>query len=462
MLKTLEFTYGDGKLALDFPEDFLAGDVVRPKPSKAKSTERELEAMIDDALAHPHDSPRLKDMVEGKSVALVISDEFRAGLQRLILDRMLVEIHAGRPSKIGVFVATGSHDPKYYAKNITDWFNRSCEFHGIRAELFANECDSGEHVYLGDTSLGSPVEFWDKFMEYEVRAYGHESKHHYMNGYSVIDKQVMPGISSRKTIAACHKFALESDYSLAGRHPFHADPNRQRNPFAQGATDARHLSEKLILKDGKLQKADLPIFALDMISTKTSIDWILAGNPDEVCRRMTAAADELAAFELPRMPYVVISPGGPPACNALYGVQNCFDMALKGAIQPGGEALILAPCSGRPDLPEEVRGLAPDGKSKKLFWDNLCCFLQQPLDDALKHIDENFELYLWKTDRVLKLMRKEGVRMHLFSNLPPEVVEKGGFTPVENPQAWIDERAARGDGLCRAVDDGNKMLILGE
>ena len=63
---------------------------------------------------------------------------------------------------------------------------------------------------------------------------------------------------------------------------------------------------------------------------------------------------------MPKSRYVVVSPGGPPASTALYGVQNCFDMALLGAIQQGGEALVLGPCNGRPGMADDVRGLAPD------------------------------------------------------------------------------------------------------
>ncbi len=462
MIKTLEFTYGDGKLALDFPNAFLAGDLVEPKPSSEKLTERELKKKIDEALAQPVGRPRLRDMVNGKSVAIVMSDEFRAGLQQLIMDRLLVEAKAGNPTRIAVFVATGSHDPKYYVSNIRKWFDASCKFHGIEAEMFANECDAEDKAMLGHTSLGTPVELMKELLTFDVRAYGHESKHHYMNGYSVIDKQVLPGFASRATIAGAHKFALDADHSAAGRIPWHADPERRTNPFAQGAVDGRKLSEAKRWRDGQVVDDPIETFALEMISTKTSIDWIFAGDPDEACRRMTAAADELAAHTLPRTKYVVISPGGPPACNALYGVQNCFDMALKFAIETGGEALVLAPCLGRPDLPDEVKGLAPDLKSKKLFWDNLCRYLKMPIDEALKDIDDNFELYLWKTDRVLKLLRVANINLHLHSALPPELVRNGCIEPCENPQAWIDERANRGDGQVRAIDEGNKLLVIAD
>ena len=174
---------------------------------------------------------------------------------------------------------------------------------------------------------------------------------------------------------------------------------------------------------------------------------------------MIRQADAIAAFEVDKTRYVVASPGGPPACNAVYGVQNCFDMALKGAIENRGEALVLAPCLGKEGLPPEVNGLAPDEKSKTLFWDNLVRFRDTPLAEAAKYIDEKFVLYLWKTDRVLKLMKENRVQLYLYSELPAEKIEPSGIVPVADPQAWIDERAGRGDGLIRAIDKGNTILV---
>ncbi|MBW1873661.1 MAG: hypothetical protein JRJ19_16455 [Deltaproteobacteria bacterium] len=54
---------------------------------------------------------------------------------------------------------------------------------------------------------------------------------------------------------------------------------------------------------------------------------------------MVKVVDRLMAFEVKRSKYVIISPGGPPASQALYGTQNAFDLALKGAIKKGGQAL---------------------------------------------------------------------------------------------------------------------------
>jgi hypothetical protein len=133
---------------------------------------------------------------------------------------------------------------------------------------------------------------------------------------------------------------------------------------------------------------------------------------------------------------------------------------LKYAIKEGGEALIIAPCIGSPGQGEEVKGLATSEKSKALFWDNLVSLREKPLTEATDWIDKNFELYLWKTDRVLKLMLQQKIKLYLYSELPSRKIEPGGFIPVADPNAWIAERAKRGDGKLRVIDEGNKLLVI--
>jgi nickel-dependent lactate racemase len=461
MSRNVALTFGEEKIHLAFPNEFLMGDPVGPKPSPRTLTREEIIQKMDESLGNPVDSPLLRQMVKGKRVGLVVSDEFRAGLQEIIADRMINEIMTGDPAGLDVFIATGSHDSKVYARNLIPEIRKTVDDLGKTVRILPNDCDSGEHLYLGDTELGTPAEVWKEWLKTEVRVYGHEAKHHYMNGYSAVDKQVCPGLSSRRCIASTHKRALQHHFSAAGRSPYHRLESRRKNPFAEDNRSVRRLADRHLLMGGELKDVGpLPAFLLEMVSTKTSIDWIMSGDPETVSQHMTAAVDELAAHALPRAKYVVISPGGPPACNALYGVQNCFDMALKFAIERGGEALVLAPCSGRPDLPEEVSGLAPDAKSKALFWDNLVKWLPEPLANWSEWVEDNFELYLWKTDRVLKLQQEQEVKLHLYSELNQDKVTRGGFNPVRDPNGWIAERAARGDGQALVIDEGNKVLVL--
>ncbi len=458
----IDFTYGLETLSLDIPDSFLAGEVIRPRPVQASQS---VDEAIAQALASPVGSPRLREMVEGKRVAVVMSDEFRAGQHERIIHALLREIAAGGPGEVTVLVATGSHDPDYYSRRIKGWIAAAAQSAGLEVKTVVNDCDDLDaHVRIGVTDGGTPIEIHKDWLAAEVRVYGHESKHHYMNGYSCIDKQVTPGLATRAAIEASHKKALFHNDSVAGRNPWCEDETRRFNPFGIESRDCRLASERVIYDpaSGAVESRPAARFALDMISTADAVLWAQAGDPDQATREMTKQADAIAAFEVERTRYVVVSPGGPPACNAVYGVQNCFDMALKGAIRNGGEALVLAPCLGKEGLPEDVNGLAPDEKSKRLFWDNLVRFRDTPLEEAARWIDEHFELYLWKTDRVLKLMKENRVRLYLYSELPAEKVEPSGLIPVSDPQAWLDERAARGDGRVTAIDKGNTILVRGK
>ncbi|MBW2535071.1 MAG: hypothetical protein JRI55_26500 [Deltaproteobacteria bacterium] len=134
---------------------------------------------------------------------------------------------------------------------------------------------------------------------------------------------------------------------------------------------------------------------------------------------------------------------------------------MKGAVEKGGEVLVVAPCEGRPDLPEHVRGFATSESSLELFWNNLVRFKDTPLEECHRVIHDTFQLYMWKTFRVLKNFKEDQLAIHVHSQLPADRLAEAGFVPVADPQAWIDERAARGDGQCRVIDNGNKMFVMG-
>jgi nickel-dependent lactate racemase len=457
--RAITLTYGTGARTLEVDEAFLAAEPIAPR--KVDLPKRDPRDVIRQGLASPIGRPRLRDMVRGKRVALVVSDDFRAGLQVEIGDCLLEEMAAGEPAFVSILPATGSHNPQVYAKRANDALEATAKRLGLAHEIVWHDTDTSPCVEVAKTKLGTRLIVDQAFMKAEVRVYGHEAKHHYMAGYSCIDKQVIPGVSMRKTIEMNHKLSLDED-SRAGNISYHKDPARQRNLFSADARNGREILEGfLLLEDGTLVERKTESFGLDMISEKQDILWIASGDPAAVSAMMPEQVDRFGAFMVERQKYVIISPGGPPACQALYGTQNCFDMALLGAILEGGEALIVAPCDGREDLPPDVSGLAPGRKSKELFYDNLVCLQCKPLDECETHIRDHFELYLWKTIRVLRLTKKYGLSLYLHSELPDEALTKAGFIPAHDPQRWIDERAARGDGRCTVIDGGNKLFVSG-
>lgn len=460
MDENVSLTYGKSRINFSIPSGVLAGPVISPRQPEDGANPNVADA-ISRALENPLASPRLRHLSRDRRVALVLSDEFRAGQHLEIARGLLREIAAGGPARVSVLIATGSHDRGIYGERIADFARQALREAGLSQEpVFINDCDDEtSHSFIGATPSGTPLFVHKELLRADLRVHGHEGKHHYMNGYSCFDKQIVPGLSMRKSIEANHKLALHHDYSVAGRSPWLEEPARQHNPFGGDNRDSRQMSQRVVLKGDDLVPGRPVVFGLDMISEKGTVKWAASGDPDGVTRRMVVEADDLSMFTVEPTRYVVISPGGPPASQALYGVQNCFDMALKNAILPGGEALVIAPCDGRPDLPPDVSGLAPDGKSKELFWDNLVRFSTQPLETWNPFVQNNFELYLWKTDRVLKLFKENRVSIHVYCELDPFVLEQGGFGYAPDPQSWIDERAARRDGLFRVIDNGNRLFV---
>jgi len=461
MKRTFTVTYGLKEKTFELDEALLACEPIAPRAAGPALSADRIRDTMGKALGSPMGRPPLREMARGRRVGLVVSDEFRAGLQREIIDLLLEEISAGGPASIKVLCATGTHDPAVYARNISAWVGESARRLGITVDFFANDCDGEGFVPLGRSPLGTEILVSRHLLETDLRVHGHESKHHYMAGYSSVDKQVVPGLTARRTVEDNHRRSLSPD-SGPGRSPWQADPSRRQNPFSIDARDIRRITEGLVIDHGTPARRKVETFALDMISGKSSIFFIAAGDPDLLCGLMPTKVDEEAMFVVEPSRYVIISPGGPPASQNLYGVQNCFDMSLLGAIRSGGEALIIAPCDGRPDLREGVRGIAPDEKSKQLFWDTLVRMRDWEIEAAREAIEKHFELYLWKTFRVLRLLKVDRVGLYLHSELPASVVEEGGLRAVADIQAWIDERAARGDGSFTVIDNGNKLFVLGK
>lgn len=454
-----ELTYGKETRSFEIPEDKLNSPLIAPRESKP--LEGAVSEIIAGALAKPVDRPLLRELARGRRVGIVLSDAFRAGLQREILDGLLDEVVRGAPQSIVVISATGTHNPEVYAKTTGQWVEEARKRLNTTIDFEPHHSEKSEFADLGVSSRGTRLKFNSRLMRCDLRVYGHESKHHYLNGYSSIDKQMVPGVSSGETVAMNHKWALHPD-SGPGRNPWHPDPARRSNPFAEDGREARAISERYILSEkNQLVQGEVLTFGLDMISSGDKVYWLKAGSPERVCEEMVQVVDQLMEFKVKRSRYVVVSPGGPPASQALYGTQNCFDLALKGAILPGGEALVIAPLSGRPDLPPDVCGIAPDARSKKLFWDNLCRLISLPLEEAREEIAENFELYLWKTDRVLRLLRGDGVKIWLHCELPGDTLRPGGLFTAPSIEQWINERVARNDGLFNVINDGNKLCVTG-
>ena len=75
-MKTINLPYGKGKLAIEIPEERLAGILL----SKAHDYQAKMgeEDLVRDALMHPVGTPRLKELARGKdNIVMIASDHTR-------------------------------------------------------------------------------------------------------------------------------------------------------------------------------------------------------------------------------------------------------------------------------------------------------------------------------------------------------------------------------------------------
>ena len=312
----VSMSYGKDRVDLTIPTSSMAGPVIAPRQPGAEAN-RDVAGAIKQALSAPFNSPSLREMARGCHVACVLSDEFRAGQHFEIARGLVREIAKGQPARVSVLIATGSHDREFYGERIAQYGRQALREAGLPDDrVWVNDCDDEEtHAFVGTTPAGTPLFVHVELLRADLRVHGHEGKHHYMNGYSCFDKQIVPGLSMRRTIEANHKLALHHNFSVAGRSPWLDDPARQHNPFGEDNRDARQMVQRVQLLDGGLVPAEPAVFGLDMISEQGAVMWTAAGDPDAVTRRMVAEADRLSMFTVEPTRYVVISPGGPPAAS---------------------------------------------------------------------------------------------------------------------------------------------------
>ena len=193
-MTTLELTYGKEKIGLKVEDGSLAGPLIKPKVCDAlPGTPCEI---IRGCFLKPKGRPKLSASVKGERVGIIVNDELRVGLQEPIISCLLAEIASGQPKEVYVFIATGSHHPELYARQITAWIKQYAEELQLNYKIFPNYCDrADDFILLGETTYHTPVLVQRNWLTCTVRVHGHEAKYHYMNGYSCMDKHIVPGIA---------------------------------------------------------------------------------------------------------------------------------------------------------------------------------------------------------------------------------------------------------------------------
>jgi len=401
----IQLGYGRGLLPFEFEGGrfrVLEGEA----PRERALTDAEVGALIDD----PLDSRPLEEIVSpGESVLIVVSDATRATGSAQVVDllaRRLVALGVA-PRDLRVIFATGIHRPvtrDEQAELLTPFVVR-------RVRTLAHDADdASQHVALGETERGTPVELNRALFEHSHVILTGAVGFHYFAGFTGGRKSVCPGLASRRTIEATHLQAL--DFERGGR----------RSGVGAGRLDGNAVHEEC----ERIAAEAAPSFLVNTVTqARGGVARLYAGDWRAAHRLACAEyADSHAVRIGGRRAVVVASAGGAPFDLNLIQAHKALEMASY-ACAEGGHIVLVAECG--------------DGLGRADFLKWFEAGDSRALEARLRRGYEVNGQTAWSL-----LTKAERFRVQLVSGLPDEEVRRMRMEPartVEEALARVDPEA---------------------
>lgn len=390
----IELGYGRGSLSFTFDEERFetlthgAGEEASARPMS--------DAEIGVAIDVPIDSPTLEEIVSPhESVLIVVSDATRASGSAQItnlLVRRLIELGLA-PSDIKIIFATGLHRP------VTPEEKRELltPFIVQRISTLDHDAnDAPQHVHLGETERGTPIEVNRALVEFSHVILTGAIGFHYFAGFTGGRKSICPGLASARTIKATHLQAL--DMQQGGR----------RAGVGTGRLDGNAVHEEC----ERLAAEIAPSFLINtVVDERGRVVAVYAGDWRIAHRQACAEYARTHTVKIAeKRPLVIASCGGAPFDLNLIQAHKALDMATF-ACAAGGDIVLVAECPdgfGRPDFLHWFE--APDARELEA------------------RLHENYEVN-GQTAWAL-LTKAERFRVHLVSRLAVEDVRQMRLIPA--------------------------------
>lgn len=389
----IDLKYGKKTITLNVPQAHLL-DIVRPNPYKTGAALTEA-AIINKALANPVGTPRLTELARNKrKVCILASDITRPVPTYKLLPFILDELKkAGiKNEQIQIIFGLGSHRP-HTVEEMKQLVGPE-----IYAAIQCLDHRPDECIKVGRTSQGLPVEIFKPVLEADLKICTGNIDLHYFAGYTGGAKAIMPGVSSRDSISATHRFMLDPK-AVAG--------NLETNP-ARAAID----------EVGEMVGID---FILNVILNEhKQIIAAVAGDKLAAHRQGCAILDSLYKVTLQeRADIVVVSAGGFPKDINLYQAHKALDNA-KHAVKEKGTIILAAECS--------------EGLGEEVFREWM--FAANKPQDILDRVKHEFTLGGHKAVAIAMLLQKAEVI--LVSDLDRELTERLFFKYAASLQQALD------------------------
>ncbi len=399
----IELGYGRGAVSFDYDEERFA--LLAPSVDAAQRplSDAELGALIDD----PIDAQPLEEIISpGERILVVVSDATRATASAQVINllaRRLIALGVA-PADLRIIFATGIHRPvTAQEKNelLTPFITQRLR------TLDHDAADAAQHVDLGTTERGTPIEVNRALVEHDHVILTGGISFHYFAGFTGGRKSVCPGLASARTIAATHLHAL--DNVRGGR----------RAGVGAGRLDGNAVHEECERAAAEVA----PSFLLNtVVDERGRAVSLYAGDWRAAHRRACAeyAADHTLKIAEQR-PLVVVSCGGAPYDIDMIQAHKALDMAAH-ACADGGDIILLAAC--------------PDGAGRASFLQWFDAADARALEARL------LDRYAVSGQTAWALLTKtERFRVQLVSELPEDAARRMRFTRART----LDEALARVD-----------------
>jgi nickel-dependent lactate racemase len=330
----IELGYGRGRVSFAYDETRFQVLASAADEAARPLSDAEVGALIDD----PFDSQPLEEIISpNESVLIVVSDATRATASAQIVNllaRRLIQLGVA-PSDLRLIFATGIHRPVTAQEKdalLTPFITQ-------RLRTLAHEPnDQTQHVNLGTTERGTPIEVNRALVEHDHVILTGAVGFHYFAGFTGGRKSVCPGLASARTIAATHLQTLNPE--TGGR----------RAGVGTGRLDGNAVHEEC----ERVAAEIAPSFLLNTVVDERGRAVRLYAGDWRAAHRLACAeyaAEHTIKIEEQR-PVVIVSCGGLPYDINLIQAHKALDMATY-ACTEGGHVILLAECqegTGRADF----------------------------------------------------------------------------------------------------------------
>lgn len=398
MKQEYKVKYGEGYLHFNLNPESVIQELQAKDVKTLEDVEKEVERILDEPIASP---PFNTLFQAGDKVTIVVSDVTRLIKLHEYLPPVVKRLNSlGIPDEdILVLTATGTHrgqTPEEKKKIVgEELFSR--------LQFIDHDCDHSEMVHVGTTPRGTEMVVNRLVVDRKVILTG-GIVHHLMAGFGGGRKSILPGVSSRKTIAQNHLHSLDPEAEQS--NPLIGVGALIDNPLHEDMVDATRFVD--------------PEFLINaIIHTDGRIARLVAGHWLKAWEDGCLWADENYGVPIEkRADLVIASCGGFPKDISLYqSTKSLFNAAL--AVKPGGTILIVAECR------------EGAGADEFFGWSNP--LKEEKLDPELR---KNFTIPGYIFYAAVESARN--AKVVLYSTIDPELVKPMGIIGVNSLEEALE------------------------